>query len=142
MWGGFKSFFKNLSQGKEIREDKEVNTMVAVITSLGSGKYEAKRKGHCTSANHSLTRLTTNTKRKTSDLKAEKLAILAGEKRRRICVVGKRERNVAQAMGTDHPTLPVVTYPTLALPGAQDGPTNGTGDDEKMTESGERDNPQ
>ena len=135
MWGGFKSFFKNLSQGKEIREDKEVNTMVAVITSLGSGKYEAKRKGHCMSAKHSLTRLTTNTKRKTADLIAEKLTILpVGEKRRRICVVGKSERNVEQAMGTDHPTLPVVTYPTLALPGAQDGPTNGTGDDEKMTE--------
>ena len=93
---------------------------------LGSGKYEAKRKGLCMSANHSLTRLTTNTKRKTSDLIAEKLTILpAGEKRRRIrVVVGERERNVAQAMGTDHLTLPVVT----------DGPTNGTGDDEKMTE--------
>jgi len=133
LWGGFKSFFKNLSQGKEIREDKEVNTMVAVITSLGSGKYEAKRKGHCMSAKHSLTRLTTNTKRKTADLIAEKLTILpVGEKRRRIrVVVGKRERNVAQA-NTDHLKLPVVT----------DGPTNGTGDDEKMTESGERDNPQ
>jgi hypothetical protein len=110
--------------------------MVAVITSLGSVKYEAKRKGHCTSAKHSLTRLTTNTKKKTSDLIAEKLTILpVGEKRRRIrVVVGKRERNVAQAMGTDHLTLPVVTHLTLALPGAQDGPTNGIGDDEKMTE--------
>ena len=109
--------------------------MVAVITSLSSGKYETKRKGHCMSAKHSLTRLTTNTKRKTSDLIAEKLTILAGEKRRRIrVVVGKRERNVAQAMGTDHLTLPVATHLTLALPGAQDGPTNGIGDDEKMTE--------
>jgi len=78
--------------------------------------------------------LTTNTKRKTSDLIAEKLTMLEGEKRRRIRGVGRRERNVAQVTNTDHLTLPVVTYLPLELPGAQDGLTNGTDDDEKTTE--------